>query len=57
MINIDIPGYKLNVDLTDTEIKRRLASVSEFKPKVKTGYLKYFAEHASSADVGAVFKR
>jgi dihydroxy-acid dehydratase len=57
MIYIDIPNYKLNVKLTDKGMENRLAKVPEFKPKVATGYLKYFALHATSADTGAVFPR
>lgn len=57
IIDIDITNYKLNVELTDKEIKDRVAKVPEFKPKVATGYLKYFALHATSADTGAVFPR
>jgi dihydroxy-acid dehydratase len=57
MIDIDIPNYKLSVKLTQKEFKERLAEVPEFKPKVATGYLKYFALHATSADTGAVFPR
>ncbi len=57
IIDIDITNYKLNVELTDKEIKDRLAGVPEFKPRIATGYLKYFALHAASADKGAVFPR
>ena len=55
MINIDIPNYKLGVELTDEEIASRLAQLAEFEPKVKTGYLRYYAEKVCSASTGAVF--
>ena len=55
MINIDIPNYKLEVELTDDEIASRLTQLAEFKPKVKTGYLRYYAEKVGSASTGAVF--
>ncbi len=55
MINIDIPNYKLEVELTDGEISSRLAQLAEFEPKVKKGYLKFYAEKVSSASTGAVF--
>jgi dihydroxy-acid dehydratase len=55
MINIDIPNYKLEVELTDDEIASRLTQLAEFEPKVKTGYLKYYAEKVGSASTGAVF--
>jgi len=55
MINIDIPNCKLEVELTDEEITRRLAQLPEFESKVKTGYLRYYAEYVCSANTGAVF--
>ncbi|MDD4859916.1 MAG: dihydroxy-acid dehydratase [Dehalococcoidales bacterium] len=55
IISIDIPNYKLNVELTDREIKSRLAKLPEFEPRVKTGYLRRYAERVSSASTGAVF--
>jgi len=55
IIRIDIPNYKLEVELTDREISERLARLGEFKPKVKTGYLRRYAEMVSSASTGAVF--
>jgi len=57
MINIDIPGYKLEVELTDKEISERLADIGEFEPKIKTGYLRRYAEKVSSASTGAVFSQ
>ena len=55
IIAIDIPNYKLEVELTDEEIKRRLAQLPAFKPKVSSGYLKYYTEKVCSASTGAVF--
>jgi dihydroxy-acid dehydratase len=57
IINIDIPNYKLDVELSDKEISERLARLAEFEPKVKTGYLRYYAEKVTSASSGAVFSR
>ncbi len=57
IIRIDIPNYKLEVELTDKEITDRLAQLAEFEPKVKTGYLRRYAEKVSSASAGAVFSR
>lgn len=56
IIRIDIPNYKLEVELTDREISERLARLGEFKPKVKTGYLRRYAEMVRSASTGAVFR-
>ncbi len=55
IIKIDIPHYKLEVALGDKEVANRLARLAEFEPKVKTGYLRYYAEKVSSASTGAVF--
>ncbi len=57
IIKIDIPDYKIEVELSDKEISVRLARLAEFEPKVKTGYLRYYAEKVSSASTGAVFSR
>jgi dihydroxy-acid dehydratase len=56
IINIDIPNYKLEVELSDKEIARRVARLPEFESRVKSGYLKRYVEHVSSASMGAVFE-
>ncbi len=56
MIQIDIPGHRIDVDLSDKEIKGRLARLPDFEPRVKTGYLARYAERVSSAGNGAVFE-
>ena len=55
VIAIDIPNYKLDVELTDEEIKHRLAQLPAFEPKVSSGFLKYYTEKVRSASTGAVF--
>jgi len=55
IIKIDIPNYKLEVELSDKEMTDRLAQLGEFEPRVKTGYLKRYAEKVTSASTGAVF--
>jgi len=57
IIDIDIPGNKLDVRLSEVEIKQRLDELPEFEPKVKGGYLARYATIVSSADKGAVFPR
>jgi dihydroxy-acid dehydratase len=56
-IAIDIPAKRLDVKLPAKEIKRRLAALAEFTPKIRTGYLARYAAIVSSADKGAVFPR
>jgi dihydroxy-acid dehydratase len=55
IIKIDIPNHKLAVELTQREIEQRLNSLPPFEPKVKTGYLKRYADKVTSASTGAVF--
>jgi len=54
MIEIDIPGKKLNIQLEEVEIKERLKKLKVPESKVKTGYLKYYTDFVGSADKGAV---
>lgn len=55
MIKIDIPGHKLEVELTDEQIASRLSQLGEFQLAVRNGYLKRYAEKVGSASTGAVF--
>jgi dihydroxy-acid dehydratase len=55
MIKINIPDHKLEVELSQKELKQRLASLPAFEPKIKTGYLKRYSDKVSSASTGAVF--
>jgi dihydroxy-acid dehydratase len=57
IISIDIPNYKLDVELSDSEIANRLAQLADFEPRVKSGYLKRYTEKVCSASTGAVFSR
>jgi dihydroxy-acid dehydratase len=55
MIKINIPDHKLEVELSQKELKQRLASLPAFEPKIKTGYLKRYSDKVNSASTGAVF--
>jgi dihydroxy-acid dehydratase len=55
MIKINIPKHKLEVELSQKELKQRLASLPSFEPKIRTGYLKRYSDKVSSASTGAVF--
>ena len=55
IIKIDIPHNILEVKLNQDEIKTRLASLPRFEPKIKTGYLRRYADKVTSASTGAVF--
>ncbi|MFH1486800.1 MAG: dihydroxy-acid dehydratase [Chloroflexota bacterium] len=56
IIRIDIPGRKLDVELSDVEIKERLSALPEFSSKIQGGYLKRYLESVTSASTGAVFR-
>ncbi len=53
IIDIDIPARKVSVEISDEEIRERLASWKPPQPKVTKGYLAHFAKYAASADKGA----
>jgi dihydroxy-acid dehydratase len=54
-IEIDIPGKRLNLFLSDEEIKRRLSEWTPPKRELK-GYLKRYARLVQSANTGATFE-
>ena len=56
IISIDIPNNKLNVELTEEEIKNRLADLKPFELKIKRGYLARYSQMVTSASTGAVLK-
>ncbi|MDF3001364.1 MAG: ilvD [Bacillota bacterium] len=56
IIHIDIPGRKLAVELSDTEIETRRAEYVKPDPKVKSGYLARYAKLVTSANTGAVLE-
>ena len=55
IIEIDIKNRKINVDLTDEEIKERIAN-SNLKEKEVDGWLNIYRQHVSSADKGAILR-
>ncbi|MBL7085192.1 MAG: dihydroxy-acid dehydratase [Candidatus Omnitrophica bacterium] len=55
-IAIDIPKRKLELKVSQKEIKERLAEWRAPAPKIKEGYLSRYAKLVSSASEGAIFK-
>lgn len=53
-IVFDIPGRELRIEVSDSEIKRRLASWTPPKPRYPTGVMAKYANQVSSAARGAV---
>ena len=56
IISIDIPARKLELKVSEAEIKKRLKSVPQFKSSIKSGYLKRYIKMVGPASKGAVFK-
>ncbi len=56
IIEIDIPGHKLNVRQSAEELARRAKSWTAPEPRFKRGCLAKYAAMAASADTGAVLK-
>ncbi len=54
IIKIDIPKRRLDIAISDRELKERLRLWRAPKPKVDSGYLARYARMVSSADKGAV---
>ncbi len=55
-IKIDIPGRRVDVLLSEKEIKERLNKWKPPKPKITKGYLSRYARMVTSAGTGAVMK-
>jgi len=54
IIDIDIPAGKINVNLPQEEINKRMQAWEAPEPRIKTGYLGRYARMVSSASKGAV---
>lgn len=54
LIKFDINARRLDVDLTDEEIERRISEWEAPAPKYTTGVMAKYARSVSSASVGAV---
>jgi len=56
MIDIDLTERRLDVRLSEAEIKQRLAALPPFKSKVTSKWLKRYSYFVTSADTGAVLQ-
>jgi len=54
LITIDIPKRRIDVRLTDMEIKIRQAKWKQPESKIATGYLRRYAQMVQSANTGAI---
>ena len=57
LIRIDIPGYKLELLVDEERLRGRMAQWKEPEIRIKTGYMKRYAEMVQSASTGAVFRK
>jgi len=55
-ITIDVAKRKLQVKLTESEIRQRKKTMKLLTPKVKAGYLLRYSKMVTSASSGALFK-
>jgi dihydroxy-acid dehydratase len=55
-IRIDIPKRKIDLLVSDKEIKNRFSTWKPLKPKITKGYLARYAKMVTSAGTGAVMK-
>ena len=53
-IRIDIPGHRLQANLTPTEIDQRRAEWTPREPSITTGYLGRYARFVQNAGTGAI---
>jgi dihydroxy-acid dehydratase len=56
IIAIDIPNFKLDVELSDAEIRARLASNPPKSREIKSKWLRRYANQVTSASTGAVMR-
>ena len=53
-VTIDIPNRRVDLQISESEMKRRSGEWSKPEPKIKTGYLSRYAKLVTSAGTGAV---
>ncbi|MBQ9630516.1 MAG: dihydroxy-acid dehydratase [Treponema sp.] len=56
VIALDIPSYKITLEVSEEELAKRKAEWVPLKPKVTSGYLSRYAKLVSSADKGAILQ-
>ena len=54
IINIDIPNYKIDIDISADELQKRKSEIQIKKKENLKGYIARYAKNVSSADKGAV---
>ena len=57
MISINIPEYKITLEVSDEELEKRKSEMPIKRKENITGYLKRYAQMVSSADRGAIINK
>jgi len=55
MIEVDVPGRKIHLDISDDEMAKRKAAWKAPAPRYERGYGAMFSEHIGQADQGCDF--
>ncbi|MDT0682946.1 L-arabinonate dehydratase [Roseicyclus sp. F158] len=55
MIELDVPGRRLHLDITETELQDRLKAWTRSEPPPASGYARLFHDHVEGAESGADF--
>ncbi|MDH7497740.1 MAG: dihydroxy-acid dehydratase, partial [Syntrophomonadaceae bacterium] len=56
LIAIDIPARRLSLQVEEEVLQRRQAAWQAPEPRIRSGYMKRYAELVQSASTGAVFR-
>lgn len=56
IIDVDMDGRKINLQISDEEFAKRRESWVEFEPKIQTGYLARYTKMVTNASAGAILK-
>jgi len=56
LVSVDVPNRRLDADISEEELKSRLARWKPKPPKMKRGYLRRYSMLVQSADMGGTFK-
>lgn len=56
IIHIDIENHRLDVELTEAEIRQRLDQLPAFRPRVTSPWLRRYAHFVTSAHTGAILR-
>ncbi|TXK84757.1 dihydroxy-acid dehydratase [Paenibacillus sp. N3.4] len=56
IIDVDMDGRKIELQISDEEFAKRRETWTEFQPKIQTGYLARYTKMVTNASAGAILK-